>query len=101
MDILIEIVEAIVPALLVAVVMACWNRKQNKRDKAEAKAKEIHTKSESVKLSLLLATAKLSYAVTMAIKRGSPNGEVEDAIEEYDNALDEFREFERKRVSEI
>ena len=52
-----------------------------------------------MQLALLVATAKLSYAVAMAWKRGEPNGEVEDGIEQYREAMTAFKRFERKLVA--
>lgn len=63
-------------------------------DKKETTARE----KECVKLALLVATAELSHAIAMAIKRGTANGEVEAAIERYDIAIEKFRDFERKRL---
>lgn len=50
-------------------------------------------------IDLQLATAKLSYATAMAIKRGTANGEVEEGIKAYRKALVEFQEFEREQIS--
>ena len=55
-------------------------------------------KSEMLRISLLVATAQLSRAVAMAIKRGSPNGEIEEGLEQYNMAMEEFREFEREQI---
>ena len=35
----------------------------------------------------------------MAWKRGTPNGEVEDGIEQYKEAMTAFKKFERKLVA--
>jgi hypothetical protein len=35
----------------------------------------------------------------MAIKRGTPNGEVEEGIEAYENALEQYRKFEREQIT--
>ena len=59
---------------------------------------EARVKSELLRISLVLATAKLSYAVAMAIKRGKPNGEIEDGIAQYNKSLERFREFEREQL---
>jgi hypothetical protein len=40
-----------------------------------------------------MANAKLAYAVAMAIKRGSPNGEVEEGIEAYTKAKEKYLKF--------
>lgn len=101
MEVFIEFIKALAPGIVVGIVLSYWNKKQNKRDSAITEAEKTHIRSEKVKLSLLLATAKLSYATAMAIKRGTPNGEMEDAIDRYGEALGEFREFERQKVSEL
>ena len=101
MEFILELIEKLLPSLIVALVMAYWNRKQNKRDTEKSETEKTHIKGEGVKLSLLLATAKLSYATAMGLKRGTFNGEMEDALPEYENALSKFREFERQRVSEL
>ena len=52
-------------------------------------------------LDLQMATAKLSYAVAVALKRGEANGEVEKGVESYEKALEKFQEFERKQLSKV
>ena len=95
------IIMALLPSLCVSIIMALYNRKQSKRDEAALEREEQRCESERVKLALLVATAKLSYAVAMAWKRGEPNGEVEDGIEQYREAMTAFKRFERKLVAKI
>lgn len=98
---LFQFIEAIIPGLIVGLVMAIWNRKQSKKFKAMDEQEE-HTKTkDALLISLLVATAELSYATTMAIKRGSPNGEVEVAVKRYNKAMEKFRDFERKQLYNI
>ena len=101
MEILKEIALAIIPALIVGIIMANFNKQQKKRDERQMQADEQRQKNESLKLNLLLATAQLSYAVAMAIKRGSPNGEIEEGVEQYNKALEKFRVFEREQLTKI
>lgn len=91
--------QAILPSLCVAVVMAVFNRRQKKKDEAASEREARRVEAESVQVSLLLATAKLSYAIAMAWKRGTPNGEVEDGVEQYKEAMTAFKKFERKLVA--
>ena len=93
------IIMALLPSLCVSIIMALFNRKQSKRDEEALEREAQRCESERVKLALLVATAKLSYAVAMAWKRGEPNGEVEDGIEQYREAMMEFKQFERKLVA--
>ena len=81
-------------------VMAVFNRRQKKKDEAADEREARRVEAESVQVSLLVATAKLSYAIAMAWKRGMPNGEVEDGIEQYKEAMTAFKKFERKLVAE-
>lgn len=100
-DWIIAIIDAVIPTLSVGLLLAAWNARQKKREKIAEQKEEIAREAESLKLSLLVATAELSYSIAMAIKRGSANGEVEAAIIKYNAAMEEFREFERKRMSTI
>ena len=94
-----EIIQAALPSLLVAVVMALFNRGQKKRDAATREREAARLEAENVQVSLLVASAKLSYALAMAVKRGAPNGEVEDGVEQYREAMRAFKRLERKLVA--
>lgn len=94
-----EFIIAIMPSIFVGIVMAIYNRKQSKRDDDAKEREELRIEGENVRLNLLLSANKLSYAVAMAIKRGTPNGEVEEGIEQYKTAMEEFKRFERKLVT--
>lgn len=99
MDTLIKVLWAVLPSLTVALIMAHHSRKQKKRDDRAAEREKVRCKSEMVRLSLLVASAQLGYATTMAMKRGSTNGEVEPAVEQYEKAMNKFREFEREQLA--
>lgn len=90
---------ACVPSLIVGVTMALWNKQQKTRDDERRESEKERVKSEMLRISLLLSVAQLSYAVAMAIKRGSPNGEIEAGIEQHDKAMKKFREFEREQIA--
>ena len=94
-----EIVQAALPSLLVAIVMALFNRGQKKRDAATREREAARLAAENVQVSLLVASAKLSYALAMAVKRGAPNGEVEDGIAQYREAMKAFKNLERQLVA--
>lgn len=99
MDVLIKFLWAVGPSLAVAIVMAFFNSRQKDRENAEAQREAERVKGEALRLDLLLAAAQLSYATTMALKRGSTNGEVEPAVEQYNKAMDKFRKFEREQIA--
>lgn len=99
MDVLNKFLWAVAPSLAVAIVMAIFNSRQKNRENAEAQREAERIKSEALRIDLLLAAAQLSYATTMALKRGSTNGEVEPAVEQYNKAMDKFRKFEREQIA--
>ncbi len=101
--------EACVPGIVVGVFMAVFNRRQRNRDdererrmaereERRERQEQDRQKSELLRISMLMATAKLSYAVAMAVKRGKPNGEIEEGIDAYNESLEKFREFEREKL---
>nr|WP_325301899.1 hypothetical protein [uncultured Dysosmobacter sp.] len=100
MDIWIDLAGAVLPGIVTGVVLAWWNRKQKERDQANEEKELQRRRSEEVRISLLVAAAKLSYAVAMAVKRGRPNGEIEEGIEQYKEAIIAFKKFERELVAE-
>lgn len=100
MDIWLNLAGAVLPGILTGVVLAWWNRKQKERDQANEEKELQRRRSEEVRISLLVAAAKLSYAVAMAVKRGRPNGEIEEGIEQYKEAIIAFKKFERELVAE-
>lgn len=100
MEQFIRILELFMPGLVVGLLLAYWNRKQNKKDADNEEVENNKKLKDALEISLLVATAELSYATTMAIKRGSPNGEVEVAVKRYNKAMEKFREFERKKLYE-
>lgn len=90
---------AIAPGIIVGVVLAYWNRKQNKKDSQRKIIEEAAVESDMLRIDLEVATAQLSYATAMAVKRGHANGEMEVAIARYEKAMEKFRKFERKQMA--
>lgn len=98
METITQLIWAVAPSLLVGITMAWFNRNQKKRDDKDEQKERNRIKGETLRLDLLVATAQLCYATTMAMKRGSTNGEVEPAVEQYEKAMRHFREFEREQM---
>ena len=91
---------SIVSGVVVGLVLRGWDKKQKDHAEQEAAQEKQRLRSEKVRISLLVAAAKLSYAVAMAKKRGYPNGEIEAGVAQYQEAMKEFREFERELLAE-
>lgn len=96
--------QSIFPSLLVSVIMLVINTRQKKRE-AERDRRQEHrvaarNRESVLHLNLQMATAKLSYATAMAIKRGKPNGEIEDGIVAYEKAKKEYLNFLNQQATE-
>ena len=74
------------------------NKKLKERDDRQDKKEKARVNYESVSLEVNLASAKLSYALAMAWKRGEPNGEVEAGIKQYDEAMQKLQTFLRDQT---
>ena len=93
-----EFISAVLPSLFVGVVMYFWERRQRKFEREMAEKEENRARGELVKFDLTCATAALTYATAMAVKRGSTNGELETAIANYETAMESFHKFEREQI---
>jgi NADH:ubiquinone oxidoreductase subunit 3 (subunit A) len=85
--------------LIVTTVLTYFlNKKLKERDKKQEEKDEARLEYEQVMLGVTDASAKLSYALAMAIKRGSPNGEVEAGIDAYNEAMKEKDQFLQRQA---
>ena len=91
---------AILPSLCVSIVMVVINARQKKREKEIDARAEARKQESLLSLKLTMATAKMSFAVAMAVKRGHPNGEVEEAIADYEAAKKEYIQFINEQAAE-
>ena len=72
--------------VLVFLITRRLTTSQKKKDEAEKVRHESKTQLELLHLQLVNAGNSLSYAVAMAVKRGTPNGEIEAGIKKYKEA---------------
>ena len=100
MDALLWVV-SLAPTVLTGVAIFYLQRAQKRRDKKEETRIQTRRREIRLMIDLQIATAKLAYATAEAIKRGKANGEVEEGIGAYKEALEEFREFERDQISRL
>lgn len=96
-----QLLWASAPGVLTGIVLAVFSARQRRRDKSQQEVEKARERESLLNINLTFATAQLSYAVAMAVKRGSPNGEVEEGVRAYEKALAEYREFEREQVSRL
>lgn len=95
-----ELFLAIFPSLLTGVMLAVFSVKLNRTAKRRDAAEKNRVEEAKLNLDITFATAQLAYAIAMAMKRGHPNGEVEEAVDVYVKALSSYREFERERMAD-
>ena len=74
---LLAILAPVVPSIIAAVIAYRINKKADTRYSESQKQHDERVKAERLSMEMQLATADLSYATAMAIKRGKANGEVE------------------------
>ena len=96
---ILQMLWSVLPGIVTGVVMAFWNKRQKERDERADEKERERVRSELLRISLLVATAQLSYAVAMAVKRGRPNGEIEVGVAKYEKSMEEFRQFEREQIA--
>ena len=101
MDMIFQLLAAMLPSLIVGIVLACWNRKQNATERRRDSQLKAKSELDKLRLDLLVAAAQLAFATDMAWKRGAPNGEMEEAMGSYERAMRHFRDFERESVTKI
>jgi hypothetical protein len=99
-DVISWLASALLPSLICGIFMAHFNRKQKHKDAHVERRAEARKKESLLALEMHMATAKLSYAVAMAVKRGSPNGEIEDGIEAYEAAKHKYLAFLNEQAAE-
>lgn len=94
-----QILIAVLPTVVTGVILGWWTHIQKRQDEERAEREIRRLQSEKLRISLLVAAAKLSYATAVAMKRGYSNGEVEDGIKQYQEAMKDFKNFERELVA--
>lgn len=97
-DTLIDILWAVLPGIVTGIVLAVWNKRQKKRDDAADQREADRQRGEIVKLDLLVASAELTRATAVAVKYGQTNGEMSEGLRRYNEAIEQFREYEREQL---
>ena len=98
---LIKLFWAILPAIIVAIVLYYFNKSMKDREDAVDRRAELRKRESLLALKMQFANGKLTYAVAMAMKRGRPNGEVEEGIKAYEEAKSEYNKFINETHAEV
>jgi hypothetical protein len=83
---IIDIILKLLPTVAVGVIMAWFNKKQSVREKQHEHQNEIRRKECLLQLKMQAATADLSRATAIALKRGSVNGDLDRGLAAYEDA---------------
>ena len=84
---------SIASPVLVGLFLLFFKRAQDKKDTTYEENYKARCKESLLSLEMITATADLSYATAIAVKRGYANGEVEVGIESYEKAKESYRLF--------
>ncbi len=90
----------LLPAIITTAIAYYLQRSQKKRDARNEERAKARKEESLLSLDLTMSNAKLSYACAMALKRGSANGEVEDAIDDYEKAKSAYYKFLNGQATE-
>lgn len=97
-DTLTDILWAVLPGIVTGIILGIWNKRQKKRDDAADQREADRQHGEIVKLDLLVASAELTRATAVAVKYGHTNGEMTEGLRRYNEAIEQFREYEREQL---
>lgn len=87
------IILAVVQTVLAAIITHSIKKRIDAKAELEHAREAMRQKRDELLLHITMADADLSYAVVAAIKRGSPNGEIEKAMDKYDEAMNAYTNF--------
>ena len=87
------IILAVVQTVLAAIITHSIKKRIDAKAELEHAREAMRQKRDELLLHITMADADLSYAVVAAIKRGSPNGEIEKAVEKYNKAMEAYTDF--------
>lgn len=88
------------PSIVTGVIAYRINKKGDQRHEEAEKRHDERVEAEKLQMEVQLATADLSYASAMALKRGKANGEVEAGIASYEKAKRDYFNFINKKYLE-
>ena len=87
------IILAFVQTVLAAIITHSIKKRIDAKAELEHTREAMRQKRDELLLHITMADADLSYAVVAAIKRGSPNGEIEKAMDKYNEAMNAYTDF--------
>jgi len=93
MEILMFVVTGFATPLVVGISLHRYEKKNDKQYEEVNSRSKLRQHEGQLSMRMQMATASLAYSSAIALKRGHANGEVEAAIEEYDEARKAYFDF--------
>lgn len=93
MTIFSTIITPVITGIVLWFITHRYEQKEDQRAAVLTERADIRKKENHLSMELSFAVMKMSYANSMAILRGAPNGEVEEALEIYKNAEKKYFDF--------
>ena len=90
----------LLPTVVAGAIAFYLQRAQKQRDAHIEDQATARKKESLLSLEVTMAAAKLSYACAAAIKRGEPNGEMEEAMESYEKAKSAYYHFINEQAAD-
>lgn len=89
-----------VQTVVISMVIYFLQRAQSNKDKQSKRHEQAKTRESLLLLELVMASAKLSYACAVALRRGKVNGEVEEGVNAYQDAKEKYYDFLNQQAKE-
>ena len=79
--------------LITSLLVYYIKKQMDLRDEKAERELELRKKESRLSLQMMVTGNKLAKATAMALKRGTPNGEVEEVLESYEKAEKDYFDF--------
>ena len=97
---MVELILSGIQSVIFGMVIFFIQRGSHRRDARDDSRAKARMREAALLMRLTDAGNRLSYAVAMAVRRGRPNGEIEEAVTAYEAASAEYNEFCRCQAQE-
>ena len=101
MDTFVDYLIKLLPSIITGLFLFYWQRAQAQRDSENEEKETLRDEAEDIDREINSATMELAYATACALKRGKANGEVEKAIDAYNEAKRKQEAFNLKLQQKV
>lgn len=83
----------VITPIVVGIFLRRYEKKNDKQNQEVNARSELRQKEGKLAMKVNMSTMSMAYATAMAVKRGHANGEMEAAIDEYNDARKAYLNF--------